>query len=47
MDEDGNWKYKEITETAKAFEDWKKFFDNKQNLKNIEKNPTTTICLNY
>ena len=39
MDEDGNWQYKEITERAKAFEDWKKFIDNKQKLKNIEKNP--------
>ena len=30
---------KEIAERAKAFEDWKKFTDNKQKLKNIEKNP--------
>ena len=36
MDEDGNWQYKVITERAKAFEDWKKFIDNSQNL---EKNP--------
>ena len=42
MDEDGNFQYKEITERAKAFEDWKKFFDKKQKLKNIEKNPATT-----
>ena len=42
MDEDGNWQYKKITERAKAFEDWKKFIDNKQQLKNIEKNPATT-----
>ena len=38
-DDDGNWQYKEITEKAKAFEDWKKFIDYKQKLKKIEKNP--------
>ena len=37
MDEDGNWQYKVITERAKAFEDWKKFIDNTQKLKNLEK----------
>ena len=42
MDEDGNWKYKEITERAKSFYNWKKFIDNKQKLKNIEINPATT-----
>ena len=42
MDEDGYWKYKEITERAKAFEEWNKFIVNKQKLKNIEKNPATT-----
>ena len=34
-DEDGNWQYKVITERAKAFEEWKKFIDNKQKLKNL------------
>ena len=38
MDEDGNWQYKVLTERAKAFEDWKKFIDNSQKLKNLEKN---------
>ena len=42
MDEDGNWQHKKITERAKSFADKKKFIDNKQKSKKIEKNPTTT-----
>ena len=36
----GDWKYKEITERAKAFGDWKKFTDKiRIRLKDREENP--------
>ena len=42
-DEYGQMKYKEITERAKAFNDWKEYIENKRKkLKNTEKNSTAT-----
>jgi len=43
MDEHGNWQHKEITERAKAFEDWKDFIDKKRKkVKDLEKNSVAT-----